>query len=129
MATPWQGQHYIAILAASALAFGAGYLLAGRSRPSASPPMATNTSNDAEPAGIPGFGNDQAPRGRPDENELIARNAEPVDGGAAPQSGGNTSRPQPEERRPAPPREPAGGDKPPPSDSLEDDQGFDPERM
>jgi hypothetical protein len=124
MATQWQGPHYVAILAASALAFGGGYLLAGRSRPPASTPMATNTSNGAEPAGIPGFGNEQAPRGRPDENELIARNAEPVDGGGAPQGAGNSSRAAPAERR-AEPREPRNNDKPAPSEPIED-EGYDP---
>lgn len=125
MATQWQGPHYIAILAASALAFGGGYLLGGRSRAPATP-IATNTSNGAEPAGIPGFGNEQGPRGRPDENELIARNAEPADGGGAAQGAGNESRAQPEERRSEPPREPRNNDKPPPSESLEDDGGYDP---
>jgi hypothetical protein len=124
MATQWQGPHYIAILAASALAFGGGYLLAGRSRPPTTP-ITTNSSNGAEPAGIPGFGNEQAPRSRPDENELIARNAEPTDGGAA-QGAGNRSRAQPEERRSEPPREPRNNDKPAPSESLEDDGGYDP---
>lgn len=122
MATVWQGPHYIAILAASALAFGGGYLLAGRSRAPATAAPATNTTNEVEPAGIPGFGNEQAPRGRPDENELIARNAEPAEGSAAPQ--GNASRPQSEERRARPPRE-EREDKPPPSE-LEDDLDSDP---
>ena len=130
MTTRWQGPHYIALLAASGLAFGAGYLVAGRSRPAAVPPMATNTSNGAEPVGIPGFDtNGQAPRGRPDENELIARNAEPLDGAEPPQGAGNTStRSQPEQRRtPPPPREQSDGDKPSPSEPVEDDQGFDPD--
>ena len=129
MATTWQGPHYIAILAAGGLAFGAGYLVAGRARPTASIPITTNTSNGTEPIGIPGFGNEQEQRGRPDENELIARNAEPVDGGGTAPGAGNSSRAQPEERRSAPPpAEPRGNDKPPPSETLEDDGGYDPDR-
>jgi hypothetical protein len=127
MATQWQGPQYIAILAAAGLAFGAGYLVAGRSRPAASPPMATNTSNGVEPGSLPGFDtNGQAPRGRPDENELIARNAEP-DGTEQPHDMGTPrNQAQPEERRPRPPREQPDS-KPPPSDSVEDDQGPDPD--
>lgn len=131
MATQWQGPHFIAIAAAAALAFGGGYMLAGRSRPPAiSTPPVTNTANGMEEPGIPGFDtNEQGSRGRPDENELIARNAEPPEGSASPQGGGNSSstRPPAGERRPAPPREQAGGDKPPPSDPDADDQGFDPD--
>lgn len=129
MATQWQGPHFIAIGAAALLAFGAGYMLAGRARPPASIPITTNTTNGTEPSGVPGFGNEQGQRERPDENELIARNAEPLDGsggGAAP-GAGNNSRPQPEERRSTPPREPPGGDKPPLSDIQEDDGGYDPD--
>lgn len=80
MATQWQGPHFIVIAAASALAFAAGYTLAGRSRPPAiSVPPATNVINGAAPTFPPADmnGQDGARRGRPDENELIARNAEP----------------------------------------------------
>jgi hypothetical protein len=127
MATQWQGPHYIAILAAAGLAFGAGYLVAGRSRPPASPPMATNTSNGVEPGGLSGADtNGQAPRGRPDENELIARNAEP-DGTEEPHDMGTPrNQAQPEERRPRPPREEQDS-KPPPSEPVDDDQGLDPD--
>ena len=129
MTTRWQGPHYIALLAASGLAFGAGYLVAGRSRPPASLPLATNTSNGVEPSGLPGFDtNGQAPRGRPDENELIARNAEPLDGAEPSAGGGNSSRrAQPDEPRARPPREQPDDSKPTPREPVEDDQGFDPE--
>lgn len=128
MATAWQGPHYIAIIAAAGLAFGAGYLVAGRARPPVSIPVETNSSTGNEAGGIPGFGNEQGQRERPDENELIARNAEPAEGGGSAQGAGNTSRAQPEERRAAPPREQSGGDKPPVSDTYEDDGGYDPDR-
>jgi hypothetical protein len=126
MSTRWKAPHFIVIAAASTLAFGGGYMMAGRSRPPVSPPLATNTSNGVEPSGIPGFGtNDQAPSRRPDENELIARNAEPIDG--AQQGSGNSSGGSPPaERRAPPPREPSDG-KPPPGESVEDDQSFGPE--
>lgn len=129
MTTQWQGPHFIALLAASGLAFGAGYMVAGRSRPPAAPPLATNTSNGMEPGGLPGFDtNGQAPRSRPDENELIARNAEP-EGGEAPHDMGNPgNRVQPGERRPSRPRDRQDDSKPPPTDPVDDDQGFDPDR-
>jgi hypothetical protein len=129
MTTRWQGPHYIALLAASGLAFGAGYMVAGRARPPSSPPLATNTSNGVEPVGIPGFDtNGQAPRGRPDENELIARNAEPLDGAEPPQGAGNSGRrAPPAEPRARPPREQPDDSKPTPSEPVEDDQGFDPD--
>jgi hypothetical protein len=129
MSTQWKAPHFIVIAAASALAFGGGYMMAGRSRPPVSPPLATNTSNGVEPSGLPGFDtNGQAPRGRPDENELIARNAEPLDGAETPQGAGNTStRSEPEERRPSPRRERADASKPPPSEPVDEDPGFDPD--
>lgn len=130
MATQWQAPHFIVIAAASALAFGGGYMMAGRSRPAYSPPPpATNVSNGAEPSGLPGFDtNGQAPRGRPDENELIARNAEP-EGGEAPHDMGNPgNRAQPGERRPSPPARPQDDSKPPPTEPVDDDPGFEPDR-
>jgi hypothetical protein len=129
MATQWQGPHFIVIIAASGLAFAGGYMVAGRSRPPATLPAATNTSNGvAESGGFPELDtNGQTPRGRVDENELIARNAEPEDSGVAPQRGNSSSgRPPPEERRSAPPRE-QQDDKPPPSDSADEDPAFDPD--
>jgi len=133
MATQWQGPHFIVILAASGLAFAGGYTMAGRSRPAPSaPPPVTNTSNGiAEPPGIPGFGtNGQAPpRGRPDENELIARNAEPEDG-SQPQSRGTPPRgEQPDGRgagRGRGTREERQDDLPP-EQPYEEDQGYDPQ--
>ena len=60
MATQWQGPHFIVSAAASALAFGGGYVMAGRSRPATSIPPPPRTNNRignevAGPTGIPGF--------------------------------------------------------------------------
>ncbi|MGQ0660304.1 hypothetical protein [Sphingosinicella sp.] len=126
MATQWQGSHFIVLLGASALAFGAGYMVAGRNAPrTVALPPATNTSNGvAGPTGIPGFGTNSqtpAPRGRVDENELIARNAEPEDG-AQPQRppAARGEEPGGTERR-RPPREE------PPEEPYEEDPGYGPE--
>ena len=131
MATQWQGPHFIVIIAAAGLAFAGGYAMGGRSRPLVTPPIAINMSNGvADPGGFPSADeNGQMPRGRVDENELIARNAEPPEGSEAPQGAGNgsgTARPPAEERRPRPPRE-AQDDKPPPGDSVEEEPAFDPD--
>ena len=130
MATQWQGPHFIVIIAASGLAFAGGYAMGGRSRPPATSPIAINMSNGiADPGGFPGTDeNGQAPRGRVDENELIARNAEPPEGSQMPQGGSNASgdaRPPSEERRTRPPREEQDDSKPP--SSAEEDPGFDPD--
>ena len=73
-------------------------------RPPATSPVSINMSNGfADPVGFPGTDeNGQTPRGRVDENELIARNAEPPEGSQMPQGGSNASgdaRPPSEERR------------------------------
>ncbi len=131
MATQWQGPHFIALLGASALAFGAGYIVAGRNavRPVAPPPV-TNTSNGvAGPTGIPGFGvNSQAPapRGRPDENELIARNAEP-EGGEAPHDMGTPRRDDQAGGRATERRRSPRDEETPPDQLEEEDPGYGPE--
>ena len=83
MASSWQTSHFVVVIGAAGLAFAAGYTMGGnRARPTEVPIV----NNVAAPA-FPGLDGNQAEaqppptrRGRPDENELIAANAEPEDG-------------------------------------------------
>jgi hypothetical protein len=83
MASSWQTSHFVVVIGAAGLAFAAGYTMGGnRTRPT----EILVGNNSAAPA-FPGFDGNQAGaqppptrRGRPDENELIAANAETEDG-------------------------------------------------
>jgi hypothetical protein len=81
MASSWHTSHFVVVIGAAGLAFAAGYAMGGnRARPT----EISVGNNSAAPA-FPGFeGNQAVPpppaRRRPDENQLIADNAEPEDG-------------------------------------------------
>jgi len=112
MATPWQPVHFIAIAAAAGIAF-----FAGRSMAPSSGPADSAANNMAGPL-FPTPGNDLAPpRTRPDENQLIAENAEPEENmqRSAPPPAGSGGAPDVEPPRPGGRDRgaPAGGDKPP----------------
>ena len=82
MASSWQGSHYVAVLGAAGLAFAAGYAMGGRQPPR---PVAIDIGNNViAPISPYEINQAEAPpparRGRIDENELIAANAEPEDG-------------------------------------------------
>ena len=130
MASSWQTSHFVVVIGAAGLAFAAGYAMGGnRSRP----PEVAIGNNSAAPA-FPGFDGNQAaappvrPR-RPDENQLIADNAEPEDGQPPQRPPAGADRPDREtprggrggEDRPRTGRDGRGEEEMPPEDP--DDQG------
>lgn len=118
MASSWQTSHFVVVVGAAGLAFAAGYSMGGnRARPTEVP----FANNSAAPA-FPFDGNQaeaQPPvrRSRPDENELIAANAETEDG--QPQRPPSTGRDSPR-GTPAPDRRPGRVEpvEPPPEEEL-----------
>ncbi|MGE0179047.1 MAG: hypothetical protein AB7O91_04430 [Sphingomonas sp.] len=133
MASPWQSNHYVVLAIAAAVAFGAGYAMGSRS--AQAPDVAAG--NSATAPAFPGYEGNQTstapappPRTRPDENQLIADNAEREDGqpqrpgAGAPAEDGGARSGRGDGGGGGRGREDRGGPPPPPDDPYDQgDQG------
>ena len=130
MASSWQSSHYIVVLGASALAFGAGYTIGGRPAQRAPEIIAENTAAPVFPTAETNQAEVEPPPARPgrmDENELIAANAEPEDGQAQrPPAAGQPPRDRGSQRPDRGSRDDRGSEQQPPEDDFQQQDEQDP---